>query len=196
MKILGITGRSGSGKGYVCARFAKHGIPTIDTDGIVHALYRENEACIAELEAVFGPLRSDNGEIDRKKLGQIVFADAEKLAKLNEIVHRYVKEEIDRIAAKLEAQGTAALLIDAPQLYEAHLEGACDLVIAVKAPEALRRARICERDGITEEAADARLAHQFDDAFFESHSDIVIQSDGSADIDAQLSTVLERIGVL
>lgn len=53
MKILGITGRSGSGKGYVCTRFAAHGITPIDTDKIVHALYRENRKCIAELEAVF-----------------------------------------------------------------------------------------------------------------------------------------------
>lgn len=195
MKILGITGRSGSGKGYVCARFAEHGIAFIDTDGIVHSLYRENRDCIAELIAAFGPITTDSGEIDRKKLGQIVFSDDSKLKKLNEIVHRYVLIEIRHQCALLEAEGNAAVLVDAPQLFEAHLEKICDLVIAVVAPEDLRIERICQRDGIGADSASARLAHQLDDSFFAGNADIVIVNDGVSDIDGQVKDILDRIGL-
>lgn len=195
MKILGITGRSGSGKGYVCACFSEYGIPTIDTDAVVHALYRENEACISELEDAFGSLRSENGEIDRKKLAQIVFSDSVKLEQLNSIVHRYVVEAIDCECERLKTEGMAAVLIDAPQLFEAHLEGICDLVIAVMAPEQLRVERICQRDGITEDAAHTRLAHQHDDGFFGAYADAVIVSDGISDINSQVKGLIDRIGL-
>lgn len=193
MKIIGITGRSGSGKGYVCARFAEHGIPMIDTDAVVHALYRENESCINELEAAFGPLRSESGEVDRKKLGSIVFSDSEKLNKLNMIVHRYVAEEIERICTRLEADGHGAVLVDAPQLFEAHLEHICDLVIAVTAPEEIRIDRICKRDGISVEGASTRLNHQLEDDFFISHADVVIVNDGRSDVGDQVKKLLDRI---
>lgn len=195
MKILGITGKSGSGKGYVSARFAACGIPVIDTDGIVHALYRENDACKSELEYNFGSLVTETGEIDRKKLGEIVFSDEKKLQKLNEIVHRYVLGEISSRCALLESEGVKAALIDAPQLYEAHLETMCDAVIAVKAPETLRVERICNRDGIAEERALTRLAHQHDDSFFEANADFVIENDGKTDIDSQIRTVMDWITV-
>lgn len=193
MKILGITGRSGSGKGYVCALFAELGIPMIDTDAIVHDLYRENDACIAELESAFGALRSEDGSIDRKKLAQIVFSDAEKLKTLNSIVHRYVKREIEKSCARLEAEDAPAVLVDAPQLFEAHLESSCDLIIAVTAPESLRVERIRKRDGITEAGAQARLAHQHEDSFFEAHADVVIVNDGSSDVKEQVRALLDRI---
>lgn len=193
MKILGITGRSGSGKGYVSALFAEYGIPTIDSDAIVHRLYREHAACIAELTASFGAILTDDGVIDRKKLAQIVFSDDEKLKTLNSIVHRYVAEEIKKACALFEEQGKTAVLIDAPQLYEAHLENICDLVIAVKAPEALRIERICRRDEISEEGAESRLAHQLNDSFFDERADVIIVNDGESDIRSQIETVLNRM---
>lgn len=193
MKIWAITGKSGSGKGYVSAHLQAHGIPVIDTDSIVHRLYRENTACISELEAAFGALKDVSGAIDRKKLAQIVFSDPQKLTLLNQIVHRYVKDEIAKICEALEANGTAAVLIDAPQLFEAHLEEVCELVIAVTAPDALRIERICRRDGISEERAKERLANQHDDAFFEVHADIVIVNDGADGVDRQIQMLLDRL---
>lgn len=193
MKILGITGKSGSGKGYICARFEACGLPVIDTDAVVHALYRENDACKAELEARFGALVMPSGEIDRKKLGAIVFSDDSKLKMLNEIVHRYVADEITRRCAEYERDGMKAVLIDAPQLFEARLETKCDAVITVTAPESLRVERICARDGIPEESALVRLAHQHDDSFFEAHADFVIENDGKKEIDSQIQTVMDWI---
>lgn len=193
MKILGITGRSGSGKGYVCALFSEQGIPIIDTDKIVHRLYRENGDCIADLAEQFGPILTETGEIDRKKLAQIVFSDDSKLAKLNMIVHRYVKNEIKRIFASLDEQGKDAVLIDAPQLFEAGLEKVCDFVIVVSAPEALRVERICKRDSIDELSARNRLAHQYDDSYLLERADAVIINDGITDVKAQVQQFLNRI---
>lgn len=195
MKILGITGRSGSGKGYACALFAEQGIPIIDTDEIVHRLYRDNSDCIAELVDQFGSILTESGEIDRKKLAQIVFSDESKLAKLNMIVHRYVKNEVMRICASLNEQGSSAVLIDAPQLFEAELEKLCDLVIVVAAPEALRVERICKRDGIDEQSACARLSHQFHDQYLLERADAVIINDGISDVSAQVNQLLNRISL-
>lgn len=196
MKIIGITGRSGSGKGYICASFQAKGIPVLDTDTIVHDLYRENKQCIAELEASFGSIQTPTGEVDRKKLGQIVFSDEAKLKKLNEIVHHYVVDEVDRVCAKLKNEGNNAVLIDAPQLFEAQLEQKCDYVIAVTAPEAMRIERICRRDDISEASALLRLSNQLDDHFFREHADFVIVNDSEVDVEGQIIAILDRMDVL
>lgn len=195
MEIWGITGKSGSGKGYVSALLQVYGIPVVDTDAIVHRLYRENTACIDELETAFGELKTASGEVDRKKLAQIVFSDKHKLTVLNHIVHRYVKDEITRICDQYEKKGTTAILIDAPQLFEAHLEEVCDLVIAVTAPEALRIERICLRDGISEARAKERLANQLDDDFFKAHADFIIENGGAdgEDLNGQIQLLINRL---
>lgn len=104
-------------------------------------------------------------------------------------------DEIRRICAGLEAEDVSAVLIDAPQLFEAHLENCCDCVIAVVAPEDLRIERICQRDGISAERAQIRLEHQLDDLFLEGHADYIIMNDGLTDIDSQVNAILDDMGL-
>lgn len=193
MKLIGLTGTTGSGKGYVAALFAQVGIDSIDTDAVVHRLYRQDAACIAELEAAFGAVLAEDGSVDRKKLASIVFADREKLAMLNSIVHRYVKREVERICLAKEREGCDLILLDAPLLYEAKMENLCDRVIAVVAPEPIRVMRICARDGIDEPAAMRRINNQHTDAFFEENADYVICNDGQASVQEQINCIIGEL---
>ena len=194
MKLIGLTGTTGSGKGFVSSEFARYGISCVDTDGIVHRLYREEKSCIDLLVKEFGDVLAADGSIDRKKLAAIVFADRQRLAVLNRMVHGFVRDEVQRISAESAQKGERYLLIDAPQLYEAGMEKICDRVIAVIAPEALRLARICARDGISREAASARIAAQHSDAFFEERADYVIYNDGVRKVAEQVDSIAEELG--
>ncbi|MBQ8288813.1 MAG: dephospho-CoA kinase [Clostridia bacterium] len=193
MKLIGLTGTSGSGKGFVAALFAERGIDSIDTDSVVHRLYREDAECIAALETAFGPLQDGSGAIDRRRLAGIVFANKEKLSALNAIVHRFVKREVERICREKELTGCRFLLLDAPQLYEAGMESVCYRVIAVTAPESLRLNRICGRDHIDCVSAEQRIRNQHSDAFFEARADFVIRNDGIASVEAQVDRIMGEL---
>lgn len=193
MKLIGLTGTTGSGKGYVSALFAKQGFACVDTDDIVHRLYSENHSCIAQLTAVFGDILAEDGSIDRKKLAPIVFSDPFLLKRLNEIVHRYVKDEVERISAQSEKAGEEYLLLDAPQLYEAGMDSICYRVIAVTAPTELRISRICARDNLSRKAAETRIACQHTDAFFEAHADYVIRNDGTHSVEELVNTIIGEL---
>ena len=116
MKIIGLTGPSGSGKGYVCEIFSSYGIRAIDTDKTVHTLYESDEECRNELQREFGDsIFTSYGNVCRKTLAQIVFSDREKLARLNSIVHKYVikkcEEEIKKAQSEAELEEKNEVII-------------------------------------------------------------------------------------
>ena len=125
MVIIGLTGTTGAGKGEVGRMFADCGACVCDTDRIYHRLLAESEALKRELTDTFGEITDDAGNIDRKKLAPIVFADKEKLSALNRITHRYVLAETDRILAEAAAQGVTVGVIDAPMLFESGADKKC-----------------------------------------------------------------------
>lgn len=193
MKIIGLTGMSGSGKGYVCSIFEKKGIPSADSDSIVHALYSENKECINALSCEFGPgVVGEDGTIDRSSLRDIVFSDKSKLKKLNRIVHRFVAKEIFDIADEYKKNGAAAFIIDAPMLFESGIDRSCDIIISVIADRKTRIDRICRRDGISRQAAVQRLKNQHTDGYFIRRSDHVIYNKGE-DVEAQVERILAQI---
>ncbi|MBO5778369.1 MAG: dephospho-CoA kinase [Clostridia bacterium] len=193
MKLVGLTGTTGSGKGYVSGLFAQRGIDSIDTDAIVHSLYREDHHCIAELEAEFGPIRGEDGSVNRKQLASIVFANESKLARLNAIVHRLVRQRVEEICLVREQEGCEFLLLDAPLLYEAGMVDICYRVIAVVAPQQIRLQRICARDGLTVEQAEQRMKHQHTDAFFAEKADYVICNDGQAIVEEWVDRIIGEL---
>ena len=183
MKILGLTGPSGAGKAIVGSAFLAQGIPVLDTDRVYHAWIDTPSPCTEALREAFGgAILAQNGSVDRKKLASVVFADDGKrearLATLNRITHAFVLKSCDEWLAEQEARGARAAVIDAPLLIEADLHLRCDAVIAVLAPVSLRSARIQARDGITREAAEARIRAQKPDEFYREHADFVFVNDG------------------
>ena len=196
MLVIGLTGISGSGKGYVCGIFAKYGIPSIDSDKIVHELYKNSENCKSALVSLFGAsVVCEDGSVNRAALSQIVFSDKEKLKQLNMAVHGFVLEEIGCLINEYREKNTKAVIIDAPMLFESGLDRKCDLIISVISDRKSRISRICERDKISREKALQRLANQHTDRYFKNRSDEIIYNSGE-NVEEQVVKILSKTGLL
>lgn len=197
MVVIGLTGPSGAGKSAVCALFAKRGIPSLDADAIYRELLVPPSDCLNELVKIFGNgILCPNGTLDRRALGAIVFSDREALARLNAATHRHIMTEIRRRLAKLREQGVPAVVLDAPQLFEANAERDCDAVISVLADEPLRVLRIMNRDGISEDDARRRIRSQYSDAFFRERSDYILENNGTPeDLNPKIDAILRSLNV-
>lgn len=198
MRVIGLTGPSGSGKSTVGEWFRKEGIPVIDADALYRQLLLPPSPCLDELTQRFGPqILTEQKELNRKALAAIVFSDAAELADLNRISHAHIMAEIRRQLRVLEQKGTPVAVLDAPQLFEAHADVLCNLVVSVLAPLPLRLARIVRRDGISETEALRRMQSQYDDDFFVRHSDVILQNDGDyRALEPQIQALLRRPEVM
>ena len=174
--IIGITGGTGCGKTTLLNLIAEQGGLILDCDAIYHQLLQTDTAMLAAIEARF-PGVIENGALNRKKLGSIVFADEQALLDLNAITHAAVKSEVLR---RLESKPPLAA-IDAIGLFEGGLAELCDVTVAVTAPAEDRVARLMARDGISEEYARSRIAAQHDEAWFREKCGHVLENNGSLD---------------
>lgn len=157
MVVIGITGGSGSGKTYICTALKKLGYTIIDADVIAREVVMPGKPCLAEIVSAFGKeVLCGDGGLNRKALANIVFSQADKLALLNKITHRYITERI----RSLLSSDAGKYIIDAPLLYESKLDLICDVVIGVTAEREIRLARIRSRDNLTNEEAVKRLDAQ------------------------------------
>ena len=176
MKIIGLTGGSGTGKGTVAARMRELGAGWVDADAVYRDLCAANREMLAALNAAFGGVTDETGALDRPKLAKIVFSDPAKLAKLNEITIPYIR------AASLDAMQAQAdcpiVLYDAPTLFEAGADDLCEKTIGVLADTETRVQRVMARDGISEEAARARILAQPDDGFYRARCDYILENNG------------------
>ena len=182
MKILGLTGGSGTGKSAACTAFAQLGCGVIDADATYRTLCDTCKPMLNEIQTMFGDVISAVGKLDRKKLGAVVFADAEKLQQLNAITHPYIRQAAREAFADWQARGCLLCIYDAPVLFEGKMETLCDKTCAVLAARNTRIARIMARDAITEDYAALRIDAQQSDAFYRERCDYVVQND--ADLDA------------
>jgi dephospho-CoA kinase len=200
MKIIGLTGQSGAGKGVASAIFQKYGIPAVDTDAVYHEILRSPGPCTAELTEAFGTaVLGKDGLVDRKMLAGAVFGKPNTptlLHTLNAITHKYIMTETREMLAAFAKNGARAAIIDAPQLYEAGVERECDWVVAVLAPRQVRLDRIVARDGISPEAAARRIDAQKPDTFYREHCDAILENDGNiAALEEQICAFLNKYNV-
>ena len=196
MKVIGLTGGTGSGKSVVSKILAAAGAVIVDADKIAHDIILKDEPAYHEIIAYYGTgILDTEGNIIRKKLGEIVFHDSEKLAFLNQCTHKYIVAEVNRQISAAKAENTArAVILDAPLLLEAKLEGVCDLVWVVYADPEVRAKRVMDRDGISYDLAKARIANQKSWEEYKQAADAVI--DNSKDLpflEAQLEEMLKTI---
>ena len=188
MRIIGVSGPTGSGKSVLTEHFASLGVPTVDADALYHSMLIPPSDCLDAIRASFGDeVFSHDGSLDRTALGALVFANPEKLKLLNSTVLGLVLKRIRELIGEYEKNGANTVVIDAPTLIESGFHLECDTVISVIAPSEDRVIRICQRDGITEKKARERVAAQKDDVFYTSHSHHTIYTNGS--IDQFLDTV-------
>ena len=196
MKVIGLTGGTGSGKSIVSKSLAEAGAVIVDADKIAHEIILKDEPAYREIVEYYGTGILDAEEnIIRKKLGEIVFNDKEKLAFLNQCTHKYITAEVKRQIAAAKAEGTAAaIIVDAPLLLEAKLETVCDLVWVVHADPEVRAQRVMARDGISYELAKARISNQKSWAEYKSAASAVI--DNSKDLSYLKEQITEILKLL
>ena len=177
MKRIGITGPTGAGKTTLLREVEALGGAVIDCDVVYHELLEGDRLLQCELDRRFGPLRGEDGAIDRKRLGAIVFGDPEKLAQLNEVVRTAI---VDRTRALVEddrRQGRTLAAIDAIALVESGLDRLCSATVAVTAPPEARVRRIMAREGIPEDYAWSRVRAQKPEAYFREHCGYTLVND-------------------
>ena len=172
--IIGITGGTGCGKTTLLKTIAEKGGLILDCDAIYHELLATDISLLNAIETRF-PGTVENGTLQRKKLGAIVFSDEKALKDLNKITHGAIKAEVLRRLAhkpKLAA-------IDAIGLFEGGLAELCDTTVAVTAPEEVRIQRLMLRDNISEDYARTRIAAQHPESWFREHCDCTLENNGT-----------------
>lgn len=189
MKVIGLCGGSGSGKGAVSGIFAEIGIPSIDTDAVYREMTLSDSPCMRELRDEFGDeVVNSQGGLDRARLASIVFNDPSRLKTLNKIAHSFILDETRRRLAKYSDEGLPAAIVDAPVLFESGFDKECDEIICVLADRDVRTTRIMSRDGITRDAAEKRIASQMPDETLISKCDHVIYN--NSDIESLREQIL------
>ena len=190
--IFGITGQTGSGKSTVSDFFRAAGVDVADADKISREVCAAGSRCLEEIRKNFGSgIILPDGSLDRKGLGRIVFSDPERLELLTQITHRYIKAAV---AERLNNSKSKVCAIDGAVLIGSNMEEMCEYMVAVVADKSIRKKRIMERDGLSDEEAERRIHAQEDESFYRSHSDFVIENNGGIEaLEAQVRRIYDRI---
>jgi dephospho-CoA kinase len=170
---LGLTGSIGMGKSTTADMFRARGVPVIDADAIVHALYR-GEA-VGPIEAAF-PGTTVDGVVDRARLAAQLAKDPEGFKTLEAIVHPMVWQKEREALDRYRDQGADIVVLDIPLLFENGAESRVDRIVVVTADEAVQKARVMARPGMTEEKFRMILSRQMPDAEKRRRADFIIDT--------------------
>jgi dephospho-CoA kinase len=195
MKLIGLTGAIGSGKSSVSALFARKGAIIIDGDGIAKQLQQKGSATLQKMVDEFGDILLDSGELDRAKVANLVFGDAELLKRLNAIMHPAIGLEILR---QIEANMTTdnVVVLDMPLLVENPRDGMSGLVVVDVEPE-IAISRLVQFRNMNEDDARRRMASQASREERLKVADRVIDNSGSPDaLDSQVDEVWDWFATL
>ena len=180
MRVIGLTGGIASGKSTVSAWLRQWGAHIVDADAISRKTTKQGGRGYRAVVARFGReiLRPD-GELDRRKLGGIVFADEGKRRELEGVLHPIVIEESKNEMARAAAQGCAVCVLDVPLLFESGMETLCDETWVVVVPPQEQLRRVMARDGLTAQQAQARIDSQMPLSEKLARADRAIDNSGS-----------------
>jgi len=195
MKLIGLTGAIGSGKSSVSALFARKGAVIIDGDGIARHLQQKGSATLQKMVDEFGDILLGSGELDRAKVAQLVFGDAEMLKRLNAIMHPAIGEEILR-QIEMNMATENVVVLDMPLLVENPREGLSGLVVVDVDPE-IAILRLVQFRNMNEDDARRRMASQASREDRLKIADRVIDNSGSPEaLDPQVEDVWDWFATL
>lgn len=182
MKVIGLTGGIGSGKSTVSQFLAELGAVVLDADKTGHETFQPDTEAWREVVAAFGQeILSPDGEIDRKKLGEIVFGQPESLLRLNQIMHPRMYEMMKARIEEYRQQGVAVVVLEAALLIEASWTSLVDEVWITVAPEVAVLERVKKQRGLADEQTLARIRSQLSAEERGKHADVVINNAGELD---------------
>ena len=182
MVVIGLTGGMGTGKSEASRMLQELGAVLIDADQVGHETYAPGTEAWRAVVDTFGEVvLHPGGEIDRKKLGTIVFADPQALATLNAIMHPRMAQVIEKRIIELKSQGVRVIVLEAALLIEANWTPLTDEVWVTVAPEEAVVERVQARTGMSEDAIRARIGSQLPQAELVRHAHAVIENAGDLD---------------
>ncbi|MFC1966660.1 dephospho-CoA kinase [Chloroflexota bacterium] len=189
-KVIGLTGGIGSGKSAVSKYLAELGAIILDADKVGHEAFKPGTEAWREVAATFGKqVLTPGGEIDRKKLGEIVFSQPESLSRLNQIMHPRMYDMMKAQIEEYRRQGIDVVVLEAAILLEANWTSLVDEVWVTVTPEAMVLDRVKKQRGLAEEETLARIRSQLSSEERVKHADVVISNDG--DLDEVMAKVRE-----
>ncbi len=194
MKLIGLTGGAGSGKSTAAEMFRELGAAVIDADEASHAVYAPQTPGFDAVVREFGPEYVRGGQVDRARLGELVFHDDDARRRLNAIVHPLVREWMAERTAEADRDGAEVVIHDVPLLFENGLEGLYSDVVLVYAPERVQIKRLVEGRGISEDRARAIIAAQLPIDEKRGRAQRVIDNSGSREVTrAQVNRVWDEL---
>jgi dephospho-CoA kinase len=195
--VIGLTGGIASGKSTVSTMLKEMNITVVDADiEARHAVMKGEPAFFKIIEEFGADILLDNGEIDRQKLGSIIFHQAEKRQMLNEIVHPEVRKRMINQAENAQKNGEAVVVLDIPLLFESKLTYMVDKTLLVYVDAETQLQRLIARNNLSVEDAEARIRSQLPLSDKVKLADAVIDNNGSIeDTKKQLNQVLVRFGI-
>jgi dephospho-CoA kinase len=186
---IGLTGGIAAGKSEALAAFERLGAATISSDAVVHELL-DSEPLLSRIAERWGPEVAPGGQVDRAKVGEVVFADSDELGWLESQIHPLVGERIGTWLASLR-DGVEIAVVEVPLLFESGMEGVFDTTVAVVSSDEVRRARAGARGHALVEEREARQLPQEEKAFRAEH---VVENDGTVeDLERELSALVEKL---
>jgi len=191
MKVIGLTGGIGSGKSTVSRFLVELGAVILDVDRVGHEAFKPDTEIWQQVVAAFGrQILTPGGNIDREKLGEIVFGNPESLARLNQIMHPWMYEIVAAQLDDYRRQGIEVVVIEAPLLIEVGWTSSVDEVWVTAVSEATVLSRLEAQKGLSRQQALARIHSQLSSAERVRHADVVI------DTDCDLEELRARVGEL
>lgn len=178
--ILGLTGGIATGKSTVSRYFSEQGYPVIDADLIAREVVEPGTLGLEKIVAVFGrSVLTQQGELDRQKLGQLVFSDILKRKKLDAVLDGEIRQAIVKAIEEYTLKKTALVIVDIPLLYEAGYESLMTKVMVVYVSEETQLKRLMERNSLTQEEAKQRMNSQLSIQIKKMRADFVIDNSGT-----------------
>ncbi len=199
MKVIGLTGGIGSGKSTVARFLAEAGATILDLDKVGHEVLKRGGGAYQAVVDEFGAeILNTNGDIDRAKLGKIVFNDREALKRFNRIVHPVIDKTVERKIEELRRQGVKAVVLEAAAMLENKRSWPVDEIWVTVTSEKSVLGRLKERSGYSEEETRTRIRSQMKNADRLRQADVVIDTDCSMDelkvrVKAEWEKLLKRL---
>ena len=183
MSVYGLTGGIGAGKSTVANMFQESGIPVVLADDVGREVASKGSDGLAKIVRSFGPdVLDSNGELDRRKLGTLIFNDPDRRRELEAILHPRVRDQSRELFSQLEQAGNQIVVYESALLYETQRHTEMRGVILVTASEEQRIARVRSRDGSEEEAVRQRIKAQMDDEEKRGLADYIIENNGDLQV--------------
>ena len=195
--IIGLTGSIASGKSTVSEMLQEKGFPIVDADKIARLVVEPGTSVIKEIGEHFGiEVLKEDGSLNRGKLGERIFKNAEDREKLNSIIHPAIRNEMIKQKEHWISEGANTVILDIPLLFESKLESFVEKIIVVSVTPETQKERLIARNKLSEQEADNRINSQLSMAKKEAGADAVIDNNGTVEeTSRQVESIIEKWGL-